>query len=395
MNKFKNENLTLVTDDSPNALLQVFVNGDTACKVFEPLNYCAKIIQRFWQPTVPTRVYVRFEHPGTKEYINSFKESNGLALAEKSQTRTIADFNHSSFSSASVKKYMNEDWNDDYVGKRRFDMNVIFSTKPGGSDWYLGTDGQVPNDKFDFVTVCLHEMLHGLFFYSESPYLEVGQAIHIEGFQNRLLDFVAVETKHGDCGILSYETKSKELANALTGNTLWLRTKEKRILKLYAPGKFTWASSFNHVDPSDEPTNIMKPIMNRGEAHHYIDASIQEAKNIIFDSTAEPVRVCTAGHMYKPIIRRDLQTEVIFSSVSFVITVVFIYLCYRLLPFFRPRRISRRRNQFRRSNSGHETSSPRSDGSRPSRSSPGSESSSTTAVSSRSDSQSARISRRM
>lgn len=237
MNEFKNWNLTKVTYDRTDALLEMYVDGDTSCRVFEPLNYCAKIIEEFWNPTVATRVYTRFEHPGTEEYNNVFKDSKGLALSENLLRRSLADFNNSFFPPAAVKLYRNEDWNRHYTDKRSFDVSIVFSTRPGGREWYLGTDGLVPKNKYDFVTICLHEIIHGLFFFTSSPSVRGGRAWH-PLTDNRFLDFIAVETKHGDCNILSYRDGSKQLKDAISSNNLWFRTKEKRILKLYAPRKF-------------------------------------------------------------------------------------------------------------------------------------------------------------
>jgi hypothetical protein len=43
------------------------------------------------------------------------------------------------------------------------DMEIFFSSE---ADWYYGTDGGVPGDLVDFVSVALHEVAHGLGFAS-------------------------------------------------------------------------------------------------------------------------------------------------------------------------------------------------------------------------------------
>jgi len=42
------------------------------------------------------------------------------------------------------------------------DIVMSFNTQ---FDWYFGLDGNVPSDKYDFVSVILHEIGHGLGFY--------------------------------------------------------------------------------------------------------------------------------------------------------------------------------------------------------------------------------------
>jgi hypothetical protein len=38
----------------------------------------------------------------------------------------------------------------------------LSSTLSSDINWYFGTDGNTPADQYDFVTVALHEILHGL-----------------------------------------------------------------------------------------------------------------------------------------------------------------------------------------------------------------------------------------
>ncbi|MCK5730838.1 MAG: hypothetical protein KAH68_07175, partial [Draconibacterium sp.] len=56
---------------------------------------------------------------------------------------------------ALVEKLSGKEWNDE----KDADIICSFDSK---RDWYFGTDGNTPQSKFDFVTIVLHEITHGL-----------------------------------------------------------------------------------------------------------------------------------------------------------------------------------------------------------------------------------------
>ena len=51
---------------------------------------------------------------------------------------------------------------DTYAG--RVDLTASFNSNDK-VNWYYGTDGNTPSGQFDFVTVVLHELGHGLGFF--------------------------------------------------------------------------------------------------------------------------------------------------------------------------------------------------------------------------------------
>lgn len=128
-------------------------------------------------------------------------------------------------------------------------------------DWYFGTDANVPDDRYDFVTVILHEIGHGLGFLggftSESDTETAQWAFDAPIIYDRF----AVDgngTKLIDTG--TYPNPSQELYQALIGekggvffngehanNSLSVFNEIDRA-KLFTPNPFRQGSSYSHVD---------------------------------------------------------------------------------------------------------------------------------------------------
>jgi hypothetical protein len=142
--------------------------------------------------------------------------------------------------------------------------------------WYTGTDGKTPVDKYDLVTVILHEMCHGLGFnesmnsndtigwYGFNSVPEIFDTF-IENFEGRKL----IDTKY-------FNNYSTDLYSQLTGNNIYFNgpllsnyTSGNRAT-LYAPSKWKSGSSISHLDEYRTlPVNaMMTPFINKAEAIH-------------------------------------------------------------------------------------------------------------------------------
>ncbi len=148
-------------------------------------------------------------------------------------------------------------------------------------NWYYGTDGNTPTQKYDLVTVILHETCHGLGFYdsfsSDGTLGSYGLGsvpmiydTFVENFAgNRLTDTLK---------FLNYST---DLEKQLVGNQIYfngplLRAYSSSVhytvlrAKLYAPATWDPGSSISHLDESATlPVNsLMTPFIDLGEAIH-------------------------------------------------------------------------------------------------------------------------------
>ena len=146
------------------------------------------------------------------------------------------------------------------------------------SNWYLGTDGNPPSNNFDFVSVVLHELGHGLGFLGSMGYDNgtgswgLGTAfpfIYDQYSQNgngqQLID------------INNFPNSSTALGAQLVSNNLFYAgTKTVQAnggtpAPIYAPNPWEQGSSYSHFDESSyngTPHALMTPAIAPGEAIH-------------------------------------------------------------------------------------------------------------------------------
>ena len=155
------------------------------------------------------------------------------------------------------------------------------------ANWYFGTDGNTPAGKTDFVSTVLHEIAHGLGFFSFASVEEIS----IAGFSwtsgtGKLRDgnpdlpyiydfFVENGSKKT---IMSFADPSSDLESQFTGNDLFWNGKKgveanAGILPpLYAPSLWSEGSSYTHLDemtfPAGAPNALMTPYLAKQEAIH-------------------------------------------------------------------------------------------------------------------------------
>ena len=153
------------------------------------------------------------------------------------------------------------------------DINANFSSS--FTNWYFGTDGNTPAGEFDFVSVVLHELGHGLGF-AGSARVSGGQgSIASSGFP-RVYD-IFVENGSGQA-ITSFTSPSSGLADQLQGDNLFWNSPSAVAAngnsrpKLYAPNPFQQGSSYSHLDESTfsagNPDSLMTPQIGRAETIH-------------------------------------------------------------------------------------------------------------------------------
>lgn len=147
-------------------------------------------------------------------------------------------------------------------------------------DWYFGTDGKTPELLYDFVTVVLHEITHGLgftgfFFYSNNlgaySYSNDGDASAFDLLVVRNNGNQLVDTQ-------IYDNYSTELGSALISRSLYAnspvakRANNGNKPRLYAPSEYDDGSSIYHLNdgtyPSGNDNSLMTHAIGKGEAIH-------------------------------------------------------------------------------------------------------------------------------
>lgn len=146
------------------------------------------------------------------------------------------------------------------------------------SSWYFGTDGVPPAGKFDFLTIVLHEIGHGLGI--THAYTVVGSNGTISNFfnNNPVVFESFVENGLASRLVTNYVSPSPELKEQLIGSNLFfngpnvLAQNANIKAKIYAPANYSSGSSIAHVDeltyPAGDQNSLMTPQIGFAEAIH-------------------------------------------------------------------------------------------------------------------------------
>jgi hypothetical protein len=166
-------------------------------------------------------------------------------------------------------------------------FNSGFTACPGGSNcWYFGTDGNVGTYQWDFVSVALHELAHGLGFAGSMNVTNSGTSGSwgITDPTNKVVyplifDLFAVNDQNlklTDTNL--FPNGSSALGNQLTSNKVYFNGTHAKAAnngqepKLYAPAPWQPGSSFSHLDegtyPAGNPNALMTPYLINHEVEH-------------------------------------------------------------------------------------------------------------------------------
>jgi hypothetical protein len=163
------------------------------------------------------------------------------------------------------------------VNGNEFDIIANFSSN--NMDWYFGTDGATPRTQYDFVTVVLHELGHGLGFtgahsVSTSGTTSTG-AIGINTIPVIYDTYIANEAGSFLVDTTVFKNPSPALAREFVSRTglffdapyVTQRNARQRV-KLNTPGTFSGGSSISHLDPTifnGTDNALMRPAIGLGE----------------------------------------------------------------------------------------------------------------------------------
>jgi hypothetical protein len=127
------------------------------------------------------------------------------------------------------------------------------SFNSGYSSWYFGTDGNTPAGQYDFASVVLHEIGHGLGFLG---FMDVVAGMGYSDY----LGYPGIYDRFTENGsgtqLLWYPSPSATLAAQLQSNNVYFDGPNANAAnggtpaKLYAPGTWSDGSSYSHLDDS-------------------------------------------------------------------------------------------------------------------------------------------------
>ncbi len=160
------------------------------------------------------------------------------------------------------------------------------------TDWYFGTDGNPPSNKYDFVSVVLHEIGHGLGFAGSMTVDDgnggngaecnnvFGNGCWGRGSGRPFIYDRFTENGGGQSLINTalFGNPSTSLGNQLQSGNIFFDGTNARAAnggnapRLYAPGSWQQGSSYSHLDESafgpGNVNSLMTPVINNGEANH-------------------------------------------------------------------------------------------------------------------------------
>ncbi len=166
-----------------------------------------------------------------------------------------------------------------------FDMEVTLNNH-ANVGWYFGTNGNTPAGQFDFVTVVLHEIGHGLGFYSEAnDTFDVNHPVMAtmgklrSGTPRYPYIYDSFVVNGSGTAITSFDDPSADLLTQYTsGNLFWDGTQGKAENdgsrpKLYAPSPWRPGASYWHLDentyPAGDVNSLMTPGIRGAESTHH------------------------------------------------------------------------------------------------------------------------------
>ncbi len=163
-------------------------------------------------------------------------------------------------------------------------FDILASFNSSFPNWYFGTDGATPANRYDFMTVVLHELGHGLGFSGSANVSGGVGSIGLSGFPAVFDRFVVTET---DAPLLGFVNPSVALGIQLTsgynpgnprgpgaywGGSTGRTANGGLSARLYTPAIWSTGSSYSHLDentyPAGSPDSLMTYAIEGAEAIH-------------------------------------------------------------------------------------------------------------------------------
>ena len=153
------------------------------------------------------------------------------------------------------------------------DADIVASFNRNRTDWYFGTDGNTPANEFDFVSIVLHELGHGLGFISLTTFDEnTGVGALLQGGTPAIFDiFVEDNSNQSLLNQAIYPDPSTALGDALQNSLFFdapiVTGSQGGRTILFSPSTYDPGSSTSHLDNtvySGTINSLMTPFATQG-----------------------------------------------------------------------------------------------------------------------------------
>jgi hypothetical protein len=153
--------------------------------------------------------------------------------------------------------------------------DIVANFNSNRTDWFFGTNGGTPAGRYDFKSVVLHELGHGLGFLGAG---QVSSGLGTVRTGGRPLSYDHLTENGNDRRLLTFRDNSARLADQLRSNNIYFDSTKVRNAnggnpaRLYAPRRWNQGSSYSHLHESSYPignaNSLMTPFLNSAEAIH-------------------------------------------------------------------------------------------------------------------------------
>lgn len=260
----------------------IFDNTGTTAQIDTALAYTGRIWGDFLNSSIPIKVKIVYTNLGAP---------SSLAITVPNGRKDFSTAPQDSvwYPSSLANSLENTELN---VGENDMDIYVNSST-----NWYFGTDGNPGAGQYDFVTVMLHEMGHGLAFLSLAKDIG-GVGSFGEVTANDILPLTAsfpfpdldgmpstfaifMENGAGESLVdtVLFPNNSTTLGAEFVSNDIYFNAPLSFVengnapVRLYAPASYASGSSMQHLNeatfPAANSNSLMTPFINAQEVHHH------------------------------------------------------------------------------------------------------------------------------
>ena len=266
-----------------------------------------------------------------------FQPIDGDTLGASGSIKAHKNFNHGKpdvwYSDAIADKLSGVDLNPgqpDILAE--FNSNI---------DFYFDTDGNTPANRFDFVTLVLHELIHGIGFVAEGSYdTSTGEGSIRNGGFSGVYDWFVVNGSGRSITVFS--DPSVDLGKQVTSDNLfWNGLSGKvayggKLPKLYAPIQWEEGASYSHLDetayPPGDANTLMTPDQDMQESTHDIGPIVRGMLEDIGwtvnpsveadEATTQNITGNGAGEFVAPIgIGAGIPIKIVFDTIDITTTV--------------------------------------------------------------------------
>ncbi len=153
--------------------------------------------------------------------------------------------------------------------------DIVANFNSNFTDWYFGTNGVTPAGKWDFESVVLHELGHGLGFLGAGQVNSGRGTVRNQGLP---ISYDRFTENGAGTKLLTLPDNSTQLGNQLRSNNVFFDSVKVRnanggaTARLYAPATWQPGSSYSHLNeatyPKGNANSLMTPILNSAEAIH-------------------------------------------------------------------------------------------------------------------------------